>query len=149
MRVAFVHCRIAPGGAISVLKDRISAEQFSDAKIFCLVSDQRILSIDGNDIQIITALPTWLNNFFVRNTKKNIPLLKKIFDYRNLIVFYPQLMKILSRKLRRFAYDKVSISSFAVAKNIDFDTSKPHTLYLHSPMQYIRTHKDEYEQKIS
>lgn len=40
------------------------------------------------------------------------------------------------------------ISSFAVAKNITPISGVPMTLYLHSPMQYIRSHYDEYKAKL-
>jgi hypothetical protein len=64
-------------------------------------------------------------------------------------------MKNLSKKIISYTPPKVVISSFAVAKNLDFcgsnytGTFNPITsLYLHSPMQYIRSHYDEYVQKI-
>ncbi|HCY21227.1 TPA: hypothetical protein DIC40_05255 [Patescibacteria group bacterium] len=68
--------------------------------------------------------------------------------------FYPLLMKIISRKIKRYKPNKILISSFAIAKNIqqcktiskeNIDT----TLYLHSPMQYIRSHSQEYQQKLT
>jgi hypothetical protein len=34
------------------------------------------------------------------------------------MVFYPELMKLLSRKIRRWKPDEIQISSFAIAKNI-------------------------------
>ena len=70
-------------------------------------------------------------------------MLSSIFDYRNLIVFYPLFMKILSRKIKKRKPDEVQISSFAIAKNID-PIEVPTSLYLHSPMQYIRSHYEEY-----
>jgi hypothetical protein len=47
--------------------------------------------------------------------------------------------------------DCVVISSFAISKNIVPTTGRemPTTLYLHSPMQYIHTHYDEYVHKIN
>lgn len=70
-------------------------------------------------------------------------MLSSIFDYRNLIVFYPLFMKILSRKIKKRKPDEVQISSFAIAKNIE-QIGVPTSLYLHSPMQYIRSHYEEY-----
>ncbi len=69
-------------------------------------------------------------------------------------------MKILSWKIKKHNPDHILISSFAIAKNIDqcrttniwsnskFKTQHS-TLYLHSPMQYIRSHKQEYTKKIT
>jgi hypothetical protein len=34
------------------------------------------------------------------------------------MVFYPELMKLLSRKIRNWKPDEIQISSFAIAKNI-------------------------------
>lgn len=61
--------------------------------------------------------------------------------------FYPVLMKILSRKIRKFNPEKLVISSFAIAKNIDVPNVYK-MLYLHSPMQYIWSHYDEYNEKL-
>jgi len=45
--------------------------------------------------------------------------------------------------------DYIIISSFAIAKNITPISGVPTMLYLHSPMQYIRTHYDEYNEKLT
>ncbi|NOZ43766.1 MAG: hypothetical protein GXP45_01100 [bacterium] len=68
-------------------------------------------------------------------------------------------MKILSRKIRRSSVKHIVISSFAIAKNLEFckQQARPNyrrdkpstTLYLHSPMQYIWSHHDEYLQQLS
>ena len=58
-------------------------------------------------------------------------------------------MKLLSRKMRKFSPDKVVISSFAIGKNINIPFGSTTKLYLHSPMQYIRSHKDEYLEKFT
>ena len=70
--------------------------------------------------------------------------------------FYIPLMKVLSRKIKKYNPQKVVISSFAIAKNLNFckiDYNwkfNPQTmLYLHSPMQYIWSHYQEYTQKIT
>jgi hypothetical protein len=34
------------------------------------------------------------------------------------MVFYPELMKLLSRKIKAWKPDEIQISSFAIAKNI-------------------------------
>lgn len=120
-----------------------------------------------------------------------IPLLSRLFDYRNLMFFYPILMKILSYKVKKYLRrnenlnfhdgfhdveimpttlehsssnevkkldsskadrrkpDHILISSFAIAKNITPISGIKSTLYLHSPMQYIRTHYDEYNEKLT
>lgn len=69
------------------------------------------------------------------------------------MLFYTLLMKILSRKIRKqqkkYSTNKTIISSFAIAKNIKIDKNIKKTLYLHSPMQYIRSHHDEYCHKLT
>ena len=62
-------------------------------------------------------------------------------------------MKLLSYKIKKFIPKRVVISSFAIAKNITLPLYKkgerPYTkLYLHSPMQYIRSHREEYLEKF-
>ncbi len=68
--------------------------------------------------------------------------------YRHLMPFFPFFMKKLSSKIRKFNPDIAIISSFAIAKNLDLGTHTKKILYLHSPMQYIRSHYDEYAKKI-
>lgn len=58
-------------------------------------------------------------------------------------------MKILSYKVKKFEPDHIFISSFAIAKNITPISGIKTTLYIHSPMQYIRTHYDEYNEKLT
>ena len=57
-------------------------------------------------------------------------------------------MKILSKKIKKMHPDHIIISSFAIAKNITPISGIPMILYLHSPMQYIWTHYDEYNEKL-
>jgi hypothetical protein len=57
-------------------------------------------------------------------------------------------MKVLSKKIRKYNPEKIIISSFAIAKNISVPNIKK-KLYLHSPMQYIWSHYDEYTHKLS
>lgn len=70
-------------------------------------------------MKVIQALPNWINQLFLFFKHRKVPILSGIFDYRNLMVFYPQLMKLLSRKIKRRKPDQVQISSFAIAKNIE------------------------------
>jgi hypothetical protein len=71
--------------------------------------------------------------------------LSGIFDYRNIIVCYPEIMSILSRKIKKFWPERMVISSYAIAKNVKIPQACKHTkLYLHSPMQYIWSHREEY-----
>lgn len=57
-------------------------------------------------------------------------------------------MHILSIKIKRYHPEYIYISSFAIAKNITPISGIKTTLYLHSPIQYIRTHYDEYKEKL-
>lgn len=148
MKIAFVHCWIMPWWALDVFKDLINKEEYEEAHIFTLVSDRKRLDVWERKIDIITSIPRWINNIFVFFKKKNVPILSKIFDYRNLIVFYPLLMKILSKKIKKFEAEKIVISSFAIAKNIDYTDGIYTKLYLHSPMQYIWDHHSEYSAKL-
>lgn len=148
MKVGFVHCRIFPGGALQVFQDLIQETAFDQARIFTVVSDRDTLLIWEKKLSVTTALPSWLNNFFVFCTGKHIPLLSFLFDYRNLMFFYPVLLWYLSRKVKTYHPKKILISSFAVAKNISVPGVNTY-LYLHSPMQYIWSHYDEYTQKLS
>ncbi|MDR3168217.1 MAG: glycosyltransferase [Candidatus Peribacteria bacterium] len=108
-----------------------------------------------------------MNKIFIVSSRKKIPIFSALFDYRNLIVFYPWIMRLLSRKIRKFKPERVVISSFAIGKNIspfhkgdkgDFserNKTPPLTkgggmkLYLHSPMQYIWSHREEYLAKFT
>lgn len=56
-------------------------------------------------------------------------------------------MRLIKRKIQKEHPTKIIISSFAVAKNLNINDI-PTTVYFHSPMQYIWTHKDEYKDKI-
>lgn len=149
MKIAFVHCRISPGWAFAVFQDLIDEQKNVDeATVFTLFSDRNQVKTDKHTYTIITALPTWINNFFLRCSTHKIPLFSRLFDYRNLMFFYPILMKILSKKIKKRKPDHIVISSFAIAKNITPISGVPMMLYLHSPMQYIRTHYDEYNEKL-
>ncbi len=162
MKLAILHCRTTQGWALEVCKDLIieelSRNSFSDIKIFTSYSELSNITINNNKIEIITALPQRLNNFFKRNTQKKISILHQIFDYRNLIFFSPILMKIISYKVHKYKPINILISSFAITKNIEQCKNRKQwiyiqknihtTLYLHSPMQYIRSHSSEYQKKL-
>ncbi len=150
MKYAFVHCRIQPGGALAVLQDLIDEQKdVQHAKVFTLFSDCKKIATKQHTYEVVTALPKRVNKLFGRCSKKNIPLLSRLFDYRNLMLFYPSLMRVLSRKIKKYHPDHIFISSFAIAKNITPISGIKTTLYLHSPMQYIRTHYDEYKEKLT
>ena len=52
-------------------------------------------------IPIVQTLPKWINQIFLFFTKRKVKVLSGIFDYRNLMVFYPRLMKLLSFKIKK------------------------------------------------
>jgi len=148
MKKAFVNCRIMPGGVLNVFQDMIEKEEYSDAEVFTLFSDRSEISVWEKSLQVVTALPVWLNKVFLYFSKNKIKILSSIFDYRNLMMIYPLCMGVLSRKIRKYNPDEIIISSFAIAKNITVPNIKK-KLYLHSPMQYIWSHYDEYTHKLS
>jgi len=118
MKIAFVHCRITPGGALSVFHDLINQQTFSQAEVFTLFSDRSTLQTSKHKLNVITALPHWMNQLFLFCSTHKVPLLSRLLDYRNLMFFYPTLMWNLSRKVKRYTPERILISSFAVAKNI-------------------------------
>jgi glycosyltransferase involved in cell wall biosynthesis len=127
----------------------------SDLRVFTIYSELQSFVVWWKKIAISTALPRWLNDFFVWNAQKKIPILAQLFDYRNLMLVYPLLMKIISWKIEYYRPKKILISSFAIAKNIEqckknTSYTRPEIeLYLHSPMQYIWSHVQEYRQKLT
>lgn len=161
----FVHCRIKPGGALNVLESLIQKElihwQSVDA-IFTVYSDRESLDIQYRDttkkIPIITALPRWLNRLFRRSDNMKPLLISSFIDYRNLMPLFPELMEILSWKLEYMSkklnshhktnktslWNKIIISSYAVAKNIHIPDWYQSTIYFHQPMHYIWTLYDAY-----
>lgn len=150
MKFAFVHCWIMPGWALSVLRDLIDEQKEMEYwTVFTIFSDIKQLKTKYYTLKVITALPKWVNRLFLWCGEHKIPVLSWLFDYRNLMFFYPTLMKILSRKIKKTKPDHILISSFAIAKNITPISGVPMTLYLHSPMQYIWTHYDEYKEKLT
>lgn len=103
---------------------------------FCMWSDRRYLEIDWHIHPIVTALPYWIFRVFVRCEKQQIPFFKMIFDYRNLMFFYPVLIWILEIKIRISSPDVVVIDSFACAKNVR--TQGQRIIYFHSALEYVR-----------
>ncbi len=152
MKKAFVHDRIFHlGWAETVFFDILkknSSEGKDTCKIFTLFSDRKSINSNNTEIEIITALPQKLNQLFVNGSKNK----SKIRDYRNLIVFYPLLTRLLRRKITSRKPDQTYISSFAAVKNIQQWSSQDlgeTILYLHSPNQYIRENKTEYMKKFN
>lgn len=157
--LVFVHDRIVfEWWAEAILRTLIQEEikkwwLDSIHAIYVLYSSKDFFTVEGNHIPIVTALPKLLNNCFIFGAKSSIKLFQRLFDYRNLMFFYPQLCRLLRRKILQIAPERVVISSFAAVKNI---VSVHHTwfqtihifLYLHSPMQYIWENYAEYSKKL-
>ena len=160
MRIAFVNCWTMSGGVLNVLNDLLITSLRrhggdSEIQLFTLISNFDVLEVPipwkewkKYTVKIVQTLPNWINRIFLYCTKRKIPLLSSLFDYRNLMVFYPTLMRILSRKVKKRKPDEIQISSFAIAKNITPIEWVPTHLYLHSPMQYIWSHYEEYNKKL-
>lgn len=161
MKIAAVHCRLFPGGALEVFKDLLQQElrnnPEAEIEIFTMIADESLKSLEIHipwtdefaKIKVNESLPKWICQIFTYCGKKKIPVLSSLFDYRNLIVFYPEVMKLLSKKIKKFWPKRIVISSYAIAKNIDIPKScKSTKLYLHSPMQYIWSHREEYLNKF-
>ena len=148
MKKVFVNCWIMPWWVLNVFQDMIEKEEYSEAKVFTLFSDRSEISAWEKKLQVIKALPKRLNKIFLYFSKHKIKILSSLFDYRNLMMIYPLCMGVLSRKIRKYNPDEIIISSFAIAKNITVPNIKK-KLYLHSPMQYIWSHYDEYIHKLS
>lgn len=74
--IAFVHCRVLPGGALAVLQDLISQYDNDGKLVVCaLFSDRKELVVDGGlEIKIVTALPSWLNRVFHYLSFHKVPL---------------------------------------------------------------------------
>jgi glycosyltransferase involved in cell wall biosynthesis len=162
----FAHDRIVHlGWAEAVLADLIRQYGDNNSKIFVMYSNKTHFEVDGKQYSIVTALPNWINKLFVQDSR--------LFDYRNLMPFYPLLCWILRRKIYKEIWNKRSesgsyqlvISSFAAIKNIIPAPSPSEAvgrglgwgkksqisclLYLHSPMQYIRENYSEYTRKLT
>ena len=156
----YLHCRLYPWGAYNVLQDLILEDlsqgqvQISEISILTTISDHTYMEIlrqwETHHIPVITTLPLYICKILNTVQSRQIPLLKSIFDHRNLIVFAPRLIAYMSKQLRKMKPTHVTVSSFALCKNIDIPQSVTHSkLYLHSPMQYIHSHATEYDTKIT
>jgi len=101
-----------------VLRELIENRDYDDAKIFVLFSTNEKLEMRNKKLEIITALPRRLNNFFIYFNTRTVPVLSKIFDYRNLMFWFPLLCRLLRKKIEKYRADEIVISSFAAVKNI-------------------------------
>lgn len=117
--------------------------------IYTLFSDTTHVTTQHHTLKVTTALPKRINRLFLWSSTHNIRCISWLFDYRNLMFFYPLLMKILSKKIKNNNPEYIIISSFAIAKNITPISGIPMMLYLHSPIQYVWTHYDEYKAKLT
>lgn len=140
---------------IVFVHDRLITKWWAEKVFFWIINDiinnkwyyTQLVSkynINNPEIKIFT---TFLNPYFKLNTKIDIEAVistKNIDKFsRQLLPIYPILQKILSYKIKKFNPDLIIISSFAIAKNISINWI-PKILYLHSPMQYIWSHYNEY-----
>ena len=159
-KIALVNCRTMPWGVHKVLLDLISAQLKKHQgkvkiELFTLISEYPELKVQipwseaQATIAITQALPLRLSKLFLYTKSHKIPILSSLLDYRNLMPLYPLLMKLLSLKIKKWKPDHILISSFAIAKNITPIPWVPTSLYLHSPMQYIWSHYEEYLNKFS
>lgn len=150
-KIAFVHDRIVhEGWGESVLQTLIHESQFSQGKIFVLFSTYK----KRNNLEVVTALPKRTNSIFSYFTKHKIFFFSKLFDYRNLMFWFPWLCRLLRKKIQKYDPDNLIISSFAAVKNIilpiqEDPLSKKTLLYLHSPMQYIRENYEDNIKKLT
>lgn len=120
-----------------VLQNLIRTTPHRERMIFCMISNRTHYTVDGLSYPITQALP--------RRIVRILFFLK--IDYRFLMPIFPVLMWILSCKISMRKPQRLIISHFAVAKNIDhhplpfvWKKNKPETIvYFHSPMQYIWT----------
>ena len=77
MKIAAVHCRLFPGGALEVFKDLLQQELRNDPKaeikIFTMIADSDLKSLEiqipGTEkykkIHVVESLPKWLSRFFL------------------------------------------------------------------------------------
>lgn len=147
-KIAFVHDRLyyiagAERVFFDIIRDTLSKNNNKAVqyKIFTMFSDKKELYIDGATIPIISALPRRIFALFVFFDKHKVRGLSKLLDYRNLMFWYPILIRILQRKIKHYQANEIIISSFAVAKNVADASGKiPTILYAQSPFMYIHNH---------
>ena len=119
MKKIFVHCWIKSGGALNVLIDLI--ENVGDIKrVYTLHSDRKTLLVANKRIRIVPVIPFFIYRIFEYFEKHHVWFLSSLFDYRNWMFFYPILMRRMSKQILRYKPDQIYISSFSIAKNIDF-----------------------------
>jgi len=120
-------------------KNQILTQQY---RIFTMFSNKKFLIIHNTQIPIITALPRWIFAIFVYFDTHKIPYISKLLDYRNLMFFYPLLIRVLQQKIKHYNPTEAHISSFAVAKNIATtqQNSIIYNLHAQSPFMYIHNH---------
>ena len=140
MKIAYVH-------------DWLNYPWWAEKVFFDIVQDKMKEIFNKNKYNIKEE--KIFTNFYNTNYKNptNIPIESVISSnkiqnyYRNLMPFFPIITKKLSKKIEKYNPDVIVISSFAIWKNIDIKCKK--ILYLHSIMQYIWSHYDEYLKKFS
>ncbi len=149
MKIAFIHdWLVSPGWAEKVFFDIVQdvITQNKESKIY-----QDLKQFwDTNNIQA-EIFTNFHSSNFPNPTKLKINSVlswKNISKYyRNLLPLFSIFTKILSQKIKKYNPDILIISSFAIWKNIN--SNKLKILYLHSPMQYIWSHHDEYKNKFT
>lgn len=155
---------------IAFVNDWLVNYGWAEKVFFDLIND-----IKESNFDIDNSWNNWINDIkkYIDNNFKNKKIEYKIFTnfynpdfqtdeiniesvlkwkniwkyYRNLMPIFPIFTDILSKKIKKYNPDLVIISSFAIGKNLNID--KPKILYLHSPMQYIWSHYDEYLNKFT
>jgi len=140
MKIAYVH-------------DWLNYPWWAEKVFFDIVQDKMKEIFNKNKYNIKEE--KIFTNFYNTNYRNptNIPIESVISSnkiqnyYRNLMPFFPIITKKLSKKIEKYNPDLVVISSFAIWKNIDINCKK--ILYLHSPMQYIWSHYDEYVSRFT
>ena len=151
LTMIFVHCRCMPWWWLSVLRDIIFSctqnEQNTDTPwvIYTLFSDTDTLEIGGKIFRCVTPLGTTINAYLSGQKK----VFGKTIDYRVIFVLSPLLLAILAYKIARHKPTTVIVSSFAVSKNLFLSSRHTYHLYLHSPMQYVRTHATQYRETLT
>jgi len=150
MKIAFVHDRLVYSWWAEKVFSEMIQEIISNKEQNYYFSEKIRKKFGIKNISEYKIFTTFYNsqidlfkNFQIEPVISNKLLLKY---YRHLMPLFPLFQKILSYKIRKFDPDLIIISSFAIAKNID--VNKPKILYLHSPMQYIRSHYEEYKNKF-
>jgi hypothetical protein len=87
---------------VDLIKEEFSENHGMEGKIFTLIGEEKYLEIGDKKLEIIQSLPNRISKIFIYCKNHRLPIISSIFDYRNLIFFYPILMKILSNKIIRF-----------------------------------------------